>query len=157
MAGLGDTYAALLDIVAGCGFQNQVLDHEPLSAPSGDGVTVAVWPSEPMRALTESSGLAAADARLGFMIRLMYPAFAMPQGINPRGREIELLEAFDKIMGALLSDLTLGDTARAIDVLGESGEQLAGTWGYAQIDQPVFRIVDIAVPVMINNAWPYGA
>lgn len=157
MAGLGDTYAALLDAVSGIGWQNGVIDHEPLSAPDGDGIVVAVFPSEPMAALAESSGLAAADTRIGFIVRLMYNALAMPQGINPRGREIELLDGFDKVMEVLIGGFTLGGTTRSIDVLGESGEQLSGQWGYTQIDSAIFRIVDITVPVMINNAWTYGA
>jgi hypothetical protein len=157
MAGLGNAYGSLLDLVAGIGLGNEVIDHEPLSAPDGEGVIACVFPSDPMGPLAESSGLAAADARLVLTVRLMYDAMVQPQGVMPRGREIELLEAFDRLMDALCADLTLGGDARSIDVLGESGEGLAGQFGYATIDRTTFRIVDVTVPVMINNVWTYGS
>lgn len=152
MAGLKATYQALLDTVAEVGGWGAVVPHEPLSAPTEHGVIACVFPSEPMQPITESSGLAAADARIVITVRLLRNALAEPQ----QERETDLLEAYDRVMTALLADLTLDGTARSIDVLGESGGQTQGQWGYATIDRAIFRLIDIDVPIMVNNVWEYG-
>lgn len=153
MSGLSAAYSELVTVVNEVGgWGASVIAHEPLSAPDAQGVVACVFPTGAAAPLAESSGLAAADARLPVMIRLLRNALAEPQD----ERETDLMDAYDRVMGALLASLTLNGTVRAIDVLGESGEALAGTWGYATIDRTVFRLIDIELALMINNAWEYG-
>lgn len=153
MAGLRGAYAELVDLISGAHAWGALMQHEPLSAPDVPGVVCCIWPAEPMAPIAESSGLAGADARMPVMIRMLRNALAEPQD----QRETDLIDAYDALMEAMLGDFTLHGQVRAIDVLGESGEALAGQWGYLQLDKTIFRIVDVTVPLMINNAWTYGA
>lgn len=152
MAGLREAYRELVDLVNGVGGWGDVIQHEPLSAPDAPGVIACIFPTDPVQALAESSGLAAADARMPVMIRLLRNALAEPQD----ERETDLIDAYDRLMTALLGALTLNGAVRAIDALGESGEALAGEWGYVTIDRTTFRLIDLTVPLMINNTWEYG-
>lgn len=152
MAGLADLYGTLLTRVQGVGGLDQVLDHEPLSAFDSLGVVAAVFLADPIAPIPTSSGLAAADARIVFTIRLYRNAFAEPL----HGRDMDLLRAFDAVMDALCGGFTLGGATREIDILGGSGEGLRGDWGYVQLDKPIFRIVEISVPIDLNNVWVYG-
>lgn len=149
---LVQAYRELIDLVSNAGGWTDVIRHEPLSAPEGPGVFACIFPAEPVSPLAESSGLAGADARMPVMIRLMRNALTQPQD----ERETDLIEAYDRLMAALLGALTLNGQVRAIDVLGESGQALAGEWGYITIDKMIYRIIDLVVPLMINNAWTYG-
>jgi hypothetical protein len=153
MPGLREAYGKLIDLVSGAYAWGAIIQHEPLSAPDAPGVICCIFPADPVAPLAESSGLAAADARMPVMVRLMRNALAEPQD----QRETDLIDAYDALMTAMLGAFTVNGTVRAIDVLGESGEALAGQWGYISLDKPIFRIIDITVPLMINNAWTYGA
>lgn len=154
MAGLKASFLAVADKVATADFAwENFLKHEPLSAPSGDGVTCCVFPGAPMSPITSSSSLTGADARIEIMVRLLRNAVAEPQD----ERETDLIDAYDAVMTVLLGAYTLGGTVRSVDVLGESGQLTTGNWGYVQIDQTVFRMVEISVPLMVNECWVYGA
>lgn len=154
MAGLKASFLALADVIAKVDYPwENFLRHEPLSAPSGTGVTVCVFPGAPMSPITSSSSLTGADVRLEFIVRLLKDAVTEPQD----DRETDLIDAYDAVMTSLLGSFTLGGTVRSVDVLGESGQLATGTWGYVQIDSTIFRMVDITVPVMINEVWTYGA
>jgi hypothetical protein len=153
MAGLLAAYTELIDLVSGAHGWGELIQHEPLSAPDAPGVICCIWPAEPMAPIAESSGLAGADARMPVMVRMLRNALAEPQD----QRETDLIDAYDALMTALLGAFTLNGKVRAIDVLGESGEALAGQWGYITLDKKIFRIVDLTVPLMINNAWAYEA
>jgi hypothetical protein len=152
MAGLRGVLATVLDVVAKTGKFEAVVDHEPLSAPT-ESLTAAVFIADPFAPISESSGLAAADARLVIMVRIMRRALTEPLG----DVDLDALDAADAVMDALAGGFTLGNTARAVDVLGESGQGLQVLPGYATIDKTIFRLMDIIVPVMINNVWTYGA
>jgi hypothetical protein len=153
MPGLREAYGELIDLISGAHGWGALIQHEPLSAPDVPGVVCCVFPADPVAPLAESSGLAGADARMPVMVRLMRNALAEPQD----QRETDLIDAYDALMSAMLGAFTLNGAVRSVDVLGESGEALAGQWGYITLDKSIFRIIDITVPLMINNAWTYGA
>lgn len=151
MAGLRGVLATVLDVVAKTGKFEAVIGYEPLSAPT-ERLTAAVFIADEWAPIAESSGLAAADARLVVMVRIMRRALTEPIG----DVDLDALEAADAVMDALCADFTLGDSVRQIDVLGNSGQQLSVQPGWATIDKTIFRLMDITVPVEINNVWTYG-
>ena len=152
MAGLRGVLATVLDKVAGTGKFEAVVGYEPLSAPT-ERLTAAVFVADPLSPIAESSGLAAADARLVIMVRVMRRALSEPL----EDVDLDALDAADAVMDALAGGYTLGSTVRAVDLLGESGQGVEVQPGYATIDKTIFRLMDITVPVMINNVWTYGA
>lgn len=152
MAGLRGVLARVLDVVSTTGKFKTVMSYEPLSAPTED-LSASVFIANEFNPINETSGLAAADARLVIMVRIMRKAETPGNG----DVDLDVLDAADAVMDALCGGITLGSTVRNIDVLGSSGQGLTITPGYATIDKTIFRLMDITVPVEINNVWTYGA
>ena len=131
------------------GIFDRVNSHEPKNKP-GRGLTCAVWIDrlEPARG---RSGLAATDARVVFNVRIYTNMLQQPQdAIDP-----EVLNAADLLFEAYTGDFELGDDSRFIDVLGMTqGHPLFAQSGYINIDNMVYRVLTLTVPVIVQNAWP---
>jgi len=57
------------------------------------------------------------------------------------------------LMTSYAADFELGGNARNIDLLGQTGVQLSAQAGYVEIDNRLFRVMDITIPVIVNDAW----
>jgi hypothetical protein len=125
--------------------------HEPKSAPGG-GLTAAVWLDSTAPALG-GSGLAATSVRLVFKVRLYTSMLAEPQdAIDP-----DMLRALDALMGAFSGDFDLGGTVRQVDLLGAYGVPLSSQAGYLNQDGKLMRILDITLPLIVNDVWTQSA
>ena len=134
------------------GLFRQVNTHEPKSAPPDSGLTAAVW-MDRVLPQPEMSGLAKTTAGVVYMIRIYTNMLAEPQdAIDPT-----VLVATDKIMETLHADFELGGNVKNVDVLGQSGTALQAQAGYVEQDHKLFRVMDITVPVIINDAWDQTA
>jgi hypothetical protein len=139
---------ALESHVLATGLFRQVNTHEPKQAPPDDGLTAAIW-SQRVNPMPPGSGLAATSAFVVYTIRIYQNMLLEPQdAIDPT-----IQTAVDTILTALSGDFELGGNVRNIDLLGQTGEQLAAAAGYVNIDQRLFRVMDITVPVIVNDAW----
>lgn len=131
------------------GVFDRVNQHEPKNKP-GRGLTCAVWVDriEPARG---RSGLAATDARVVFNVRVYTNMLQNPQdAIDPN-----VMNAVDLLFTAYTGDFGLGDDSRFIDLLGMTqGHPLFSQSGYINIDNMVYRVMTITVPVIVENAWP---
>lgn len=144
---------ALIDALAShalsIGHFDQVNQHEPKTAPNR-GLTCAVWIDriEPARG---RSGLNSTSARVTFNVRIYQNFIKKPQdSIDP-----EVMEAADKLFEAYSGDFTLDGQAAFIDLMGASqGHPLFGQSGYINIDNKVYRVFTMTVPVIVNDAWP---
>lgn len=126
---------------------DKVTGHEPKNAP-GNGVWGAIW-RQNTRAIALASGLAATSARVLFIVRIFINMLSDPQDeIDPRQDA-----AADALFTELVGDFTLGGTVRNIDVLGEFGDPLDLEAGYLDQDHKLFRVVDIKIPVIVNDVW----
>lgn len=128
------------------GLFEQVQGHESKNAP-GNGMHAEVWADtiDPIRA----SGLDATSVRLTFKIRCRTDFKAAPEdGIDPM-----LLDAVDQLLASLHADFELDGDARFVDLLGAHGIPLSGKAGYLNQDGKVYRVMDIVVPCIINDAW----
>lgn len=127
---------------------DRVNQHEPKNKP-GRGLTAAIWIDriEPARG---RSGLAATDARVVFNVRVYTNMLQNPQdAIDP-----SVMNAVDLLMEAYSGDFELGDDTRFIDLLGMTqGHPLFSQSGYINIDNMVYRVMTITVPVIQQNAW----
>ncbi len=82
------------------------------------------------------------------IVRFYMNALAEPQ------EDIEFLlsEGVSKVSEALIGDFTLGSTVRNIAIAGEAGQALAYESGYLDISGTMYRIVDLTVPMIVDNA-----
>lgn len=135
------------------GYFDRVNQHEPKSKP-GRGLTCAIWVDriEPARG---RSGLNVTSARIVMNVRVYTNMRQDPQdAIDP-----SVMNATDALFLAYTSNFDLGgvDSGRWIDCLGATqGHPLFSQSGYINIDNMVFRVITITVPVIQDDAWPQG-
>jgi hypothetical protein len=130
------------------GVFEEVNGHEALSPP-GNGLSGGVWfiqagPAE------GQSGLDSTTAYVVFNFRIYSSAEQQPaDGIDPA-----MVDAMDLLITGLSGDFELGSNVRNIDLLGSHGPGLSARSGWLPIpDGPTFRIIDITIPLVINDAW----
>ena len=129
------------------GVFERVVTTEPKAAP-GKGMSVAIW-AQDVGPVNAASGLAAVSVRVTLMVRVLKPMLSQPYGqIDP-----DILTAVDTLMSAYAGDFNLGGTVRNVDLLGQHGTAMAGRAGYLTIDKQTFRIMDITLPLIINDLW----
>lgn len=130
-------------------FDAGTLTHEPRN-PVLNGLLAAVLlgPLEPYPA---GSGLGASTVVQVLTLRLYSPLSQEPyDAIDPA-----LLAATAAMMAAYSGDFELGgvSTVRNIDLLGESGTKLRAAPGYITQDGKIQRVMNITIPVIVNDAW----
>jgi hypothetical protein len=93
--------------------------------------------------------LNATSALILFTIRLQMGMLTEPQD----DIDITLMRAADEVFALVSGDFTLGDEIDHVDLLGAGGQPLEAEAGYIEHSKTLYRIVDIAVPVVIGDAW----
>lgn len=137
---------ALHSHVAASGYFDSVNGHEPKSAP-GEGLSAAIWFN--LFRPAQSSGLSSSSVVVTMNIRCMSSMLAQPMdAIDPN-----LVKAADYLCNELASDFSLGSVVRSVDVRGMDSEGITAESGYISISEKMFRIIDIVVPVIVNDAW----
>jgi hypothetical protein len=133
------------------GVFERVNTNEPKNAP-GNGLSCAVWVDRiaPLR----SSGLPATTGLLTFNVRVYTSMTQEPVDlIDPA-----MTEATDLLLESYSGDFDLGDAqVRNIDLLGAYGSGLSAIAGYLNIDNKMYRIMTITLPVVINDLWAQEA
>lgn len=139
---------------AASGLFGKVQGAEPKSAPitgRSPDIFCAVWLQRVRPAMR--SGSNSTSAVLEVMVRLYTKMTTDPiEQIDPN-----MLGAAHRLMGSYVGDFELGANARCVDIRGMEGTQMTAEAGYAELDTVMFRIVDITVPVIINDTWPETA
>jgi hypothetical protein len=125
---------------------------EPKSAPQNN-LTCAIWIQEiiPVR----TSGLNVTSALVTFTVRIYSNMLRDAQDeIDPNITQAvtSIIDAFSGSF-ELKDDVTQQSTARMVDLLGAYGNGLSAKAGYLSIQQKMFRIMDISLPVVINDCW----
>lgn len=111
---------------------------------------MAVWTAPISPA---SSGLASTSLVMRFTVRVYVPMLNQPQD------EIELdaVGATDVLMTAYNGDFTLGGAVRNVDIFGEYGTALTVDPGYVTVDSTTFRVMDINLPLVVNDVYDQTA
>jgi len=100
-----------------------------------------------------ASGLSATSARLVFRIRLYTSMISEPQdAIDPA-----MLAANIKLMASFSDDFDLGGSVRNVDLLGAYGIPMSSQAGYLNQDGKLMRIIDITLPLIMNDLWTQSA
>lgn len=145
--GLLDIRDAALSHAQASGWFERVIGHEPKNAP-GAGLTLALW-VDSFTPVPRRSGLASTSTRVAMAARLYLPMAHEPQDeIDPT-----LLSAADQLLADYSGDFTLGGLVAQVDLLGAYGPPLGGRAGYLEHDGTVFRVFELAVPLIINDLW----
>lgn len=140
---------ALLTHAKSTGAISTTVGYEPKSAPGLTGITCGIWFSE-MEPYPGGSGLDSTTAVLTMMARLYRGFITKPEG----DIDIKLMEAAHVLITRLSSDFTLGGIVRNIDLLGEATSGgLRPEFGYVDLDNKKFRVVDITIPMIVNDVW----
>ena len=139
--------AAVMSHGQGLGLFENVLDHEPVSAP-GSGLTYALWVAD-VATIAARSGLNAVSVRLELTGRVLMPADSEPQG----DVDTAVTAAVNGLMREYSSDFELGGTIAAVDLLGMYGAGLRARFGYTRFDSTTYRAATLTIPLIINNVW----
>lgn len=142
-----DLLAAVRSHAQATGMFERTSTHEPKSAP-GSGRSWAAW-LQSVRPVPRRSGLAGSSARVEFRVRLYANMLQEPQDeIDP-----DTMAAVDRLMAAYSGDFTLGDRISNVDLLGAHGDPLSAQAGYLHQDGRLLRVVDITLPLIVNDLW----
>lgn len=122
--------------------------HEPTSQPGkGLYLSVTLGPITPT-----SSGLAATSCTVTFSARIWAHGGPRAQRRPLDELDAEMLAAACALIAAYSAGLTLGGTVRDIDLM-----KLTGTPGWVDVDGTDYRVIEIPVPVEINDMFPQEA
>ncbi len=66
--------------------------------------------------------------------------------------EYDLAMAVSQISGDLLGDYDLGATIRNVDAAGQHGPPMGASWGYAEVGGVMYRVVDLLVPLIVDDS-----
>ena len=142
------TYRSVaLSHAQGLGLFEQVLGHEPVSAP-GSGLIYALWVAR-IGTVPAGSGLAAGTGRLELTGRVFMPADTQPED----DVDLAVTSAVDQLMAAYSGDFEFGGSVRNVDIFGAHGTGLQAVFGYARFDSTTYRVATLTLPLVINDVW----
>lgn len=142
----------IVSLAAKTGYFKRVNKHEPKSAPDNTGLTLAVFLAD-IRPIPNQSGQNSTTGLVAFTGRIFGNMLKEPADfIDPN-----IGNAAAKLMEALSGDFELGGTCKSVDLLGQTGTPLSARAGYLEIDRKNFRIVDVYIPVIVNDIFPQSA
>jgi hypothetical protein len=97
----------------------------------------------------QTSGLTTTTVRVAFTLRIYSNIVAKP------GDEIDpnLAGAVSDVMEGLSADFTLTEQVREIDLLGQYGPGLSAKAGYLNLSGQLYRVMDITVPLVVNDVF----
>lgn len=121
--------------------------HEPKSAPQ-NGITASIW-IDSINPIGRASGLNVTSGTVVFNIRMYSGMLSLSYDlIDPK-----LVTAAMTVLDAFSGGFTFGSTVRDIDLLGMYGASMKSQAGYINVDNKMFRIVTVTLPVIINDLW----
>jgi len=118
-------------------------------AAPGTKLSFAVW-SQFLGSSPVGSGLSDTAGLVHAFARIYMPITHKPED------DVELLpaEAADLYLERLNADFTLGGLVRNVDLLGETGTPLLWEFGHINIDNQIYRVADLPIRCVVNDAWP---
>jgi hypothetical protein len=119
--------------------------------PAGMGITCGIWADDirPIR----SGGLTSTSVRITFKVRLFSNTEAAPESyLDPA-----VVDATSALLNAYSGDFELGGNVRAVDLLGMEGVPLSADAHFMNLSGIIYRVMDIAVPILVNDVWAQSA
>lgn len=145
--GAATILGAALDHARTLGKAERIFGHEPKNAP-GKGISIAFW-VENLRTVPGASGLASTTVRLELSVRVYVNMLKEPQDAI----DVVLLDVVDALMGAYTGGFTFGGLVRNVDLFGEHGDPFAMEAGFLGQDKVMYRVMNITLPLIVNDLW----
>lgn len=146
-----DTLQAVESYLLACGyFGSNVSVGEPKQPVSGSGLSAALF----------MSSAAVVELTLATTIELHIPTIRIYRDMLAEpieSIEFELSEVVGKIGSDLLGEYDLGTTVRNIDAGGQYGTAINTAWGYVDLGGKMYRIADIALPLIVDDSATFAA
>jgi len=143
---------AVQDHALASGWFDRVNGHDPKSPPDTTGLTAAVWVQRISPAVG-GSGLAATSIRLELMLRMYAGIDQEPaDALDPN-----MLAALDDLMARYSGNFELDGEVREVDLLGQFGDPLQARAGYLIQSGTEFRVMDITLPLIVDDLWTQEA
>lgn len=149
-AWISPLFDAMVSEIQLSGYFDKVNTHEPKRKP-GRGLTAAVW-LQTLEPVGLVSGLDKSSALAVFIARFYILMQKEPQDyIDP-----SLMMASSNVMRRFHDnfDFNLDPMVRNVDVFGQCGTVMRLQAGYVEQDNAMFRVMDLTVPVILNDVWP---
>lgn len=140
-------FAAAQSKAQGLAIFESVVTHEPKAAPQSLPF-LALWLG-PLTPLPANSGLPATSARIALRGRIYVSDLKKPED----QLDAQLLSLTVTLLGAFSGAFTLGGQVELIDLLGMYGEAMSGQPGYLAHDDKFFRVMELNLPLIIDNLW----
>lgn len=135
-------FGEMTSVAQTLGVFDRVNSHEPENTP-GRGISCTITLAE-IAADPDKSGMASVSGTVTFTARLWSSMMQRSlDAIDPN-----LLGAVSALLGAYAGGFTLNGTVRNVDLL-----KLRATPGYVPFEGKEMRVVEITVPVIINDLW----
>lgn len=152
-AQIDNIHAHMVSVVQECGYFRQVNEHEPTSAPAGIDMFAACW-VQIIRPVPKRSGLNRVSGLLVYRVRLYMSQFEEQRDyIDP-----QMIRATACLMGLYAGNFTLQGTITAVDLLGAADDiPLSAIAGYLQLATTKYRVMDITVPLIIDDLFSQAA
>ena len=123
-------------------FGRRVAAHAPLSTP-GEGLSCWIT-AGPLTPVT-SSGLAAVSIELTVLVHITASMNQKP--LDPV--DAAVVAAASTLMAAYAGDFTLGGLVREVNIFGGLKADLS----YVLFEDKPFRLAEITLPMIVNDAW----
>ena len=140
-----DTLKVIESKIAASGQVRQTQVGEPKSPPSTLPAAAIFMDSVRIYKMTVDGGTGEVHA---VNIRIYADMLAEPQEWNEYG----LAEVAENLINKLLTDADLNSKIMTIDAAGMAGQGLEMRWGYLDVSGKMHRIVDIGLPLLVNDS-----
>lgn len=141
-----DARDRIASLAQSLGYFDQVMLHEPKNAP-GKGLSLAVFGGE--FTPVQTSGLNSTSVRFVLNAQLRCSMTREPQD----DIDLDLIEAADALCAEISGDFDLGAGVRSVDLLGQHGAGMGGAYGYIDQDGHKYRVLELQVPLLINDVF----
>lgn len=144
--------SALGDKALALGVFDTVTGHE-VKSPPGTGITCEIVFGT-FELIPTRSGLEDVSFKLVFKVRLRTTWAQQPaDAVDP-----SLLKACDALLASYIGGFTLGGLTNAIDLLGlAGGTPISAGSGYIDQGGVMYRIVEITLPLIVDDLWTEAA
>jgi len=150
-AAVRGVYNAALSTARQLNVFETVIAHEPKAKPVSLPA-LALW-TQNLVPVAAVSGLSATSGRLGLRARVYKSFLAKPEDrIDP-----DLIWLTSVLLDAFSGGFTFSGLVMEIDLLGSYVESLSAEAGYIEHDGQHFRVMQIAIPVIIDSLWTQEA
>lgn len=145
-------FQGLVDAVASyagrTGEFERIATHEPKSKP-GNGMTCSIWYDE-IAPVAAASGLNSVSGLITLTMRPQTPFLQQPADQT----DPLIMRAVASLMTLFAGGFTLAGVVRNVDLLGEHSQGLRAKAGYLNQDGTVYRVLDVSLPLIVNDLFP---